>query len=201
MLIVGSLERSTPRNELRRYFEPKAVRPEFSQIVSLAKAVATQVGRKEASFNLRQERASKCSNCAIHRKHDSIATAANSMIKKAVDLVSDKSHESLAELNFSKLEQELGVCGMCGCKLSTKIRINVMSALNSVHPNQIDRLLNDGAEAFDACWILSEALADPTIRKTLEDKLNRTKGKVGRALLVKNIQRKHIAAAKDKHKG
>lgn len=196
-LVVSSIERNVSREVLREYFEPHAARPNMSQVVQLARTLARQVGQREADYNTRQSRTAHCLGCAKHKAHNNIGRFSNAVIGGVIKAVSTT--ESLANLHMSQEEQKLGVCGMCGCNLANKIRLNLSSVIASIGPHQIDSLLGVyGDKAFDACWILHESLDSKSARTTLEMKLGLTRQQYGRALLTEYIKNKALEAAKNK---
>lgn len=176
VLVITSLERSIHDvRVLTEYFEQRNVNPKFQQVFQVAKLLCLQIGQGAAGYNLREERASKCLGCALHRRSGKI----NEYISKAIDLtlnaISKKEEETVQDLHYADLEKGLGTCNMCGCGLLKKVRVNLMPILASLQPNQLDRLFNIyGSQAFDKCWMLNEALRDQTTVSILEKKLSRT---------------------------
>lgn len=196
LLVVASLERTTPKKDMGRYFVTKAVLPQFSQIAQLAKVIVTQAGKRSVSYNTRQDRVDKCLSCKLHKSNNSIGNFAAATITKALDLVSDTSQDTLAALQVSDRERALGTCGMCGCGLSNKVRIDVMGALASLHPGQLDMIIRIyGIKAFESCWVLNESVKDGNTRQLLVNKLKRTRTN-GAALLKEYITSMHLKAVK-----
>lgn len=172
-LIVLSLEKTTPNAKVSKYFDQKAILPQFSQVAQLAKTLTSQLGRNVVGYNQRQDRADKCMGCVLNQApaRNNIAQLANSAISKAIHAVS-KDSESLLDLESSDKEKNLGACGMCGCNLTNKVKMQILSVLTSVRPDQIDTLFKVyGIDAFDMCWILNETLTETHLRKYIEDKL------------------------------
>lgn len=192
ILVVACLEKTTPPSEHPTYFQRKSVNPAFGKVFELTQALVSQINSKAPSFELRQKRAETCLACPMHQGNMQVASFMANTIKKVLDII--QSQESLDQLNASPKEKQLGVCGMCGCGMTNKIRMELYGALSSINPAQLDTFLaNLGVEAFDTCWILKESIGSLKCRSVLEAKLKHTHNR-GLDLLKANLQAKVIKA-------
>jgi len=163
-LVVVSLAEATSPQERPKYFEPKAIVPGISDIVGLAQAmVAQRQSGDSASYLLRQERATKCHGCVLHKRSANINKTTMKIIGKLA---------GLRDLAQSESEKALGVCGMCGCGLQSKVRFDISGTLAGVSPTHINKILQAyGSQAFDKCWILNESIQDGRFKRVLMGKV------------------------------
>jgi len=100
----------------------------------------------------------------------------------------------LKEVVESKVEQNLGICGMCGCSLQKKVKFNILPALAEVSPEQLGLVVSAyGSRAFDKCWILNESLEHGTVKNLLTGKIKAI-GPTAESLLTAYITEKQQAA-------
>lgn len=173
--VVASFVEYSDQKTLSLYFRAKPQLPSFSEILSLAKQMASQRKRGEvSSYEQRQARAKKCSECKLHK-------AAGRIDKDTMQKVEKLS--GLESLQRSALESSLGTCGMCGCNMATKIRFSLDNVIANLSPENMQKLLTAyGASAFKVCWIFEEALEEPSFTEKIKTKLKHA-GNVGHSLL------------------
>lgn len=164
MLVVMHLAETCSKNELRSFFEQKALTPDFSQIVSLTKTLVNQRYQlKSADYKTRQDRAASCSGCRLNKTSVSFNQTVSDTVKKMA---------GLSELIQSDLEKSLGMCGACGCNLRDKVTFDIQAVLAALAPEQLRAiLLIYGPKSFEQCWMLRECLKDSTLHKILEKKV------------------------------
>lgn len=164
LLIKISLAESVPQAIRNIFFTLKAAVPSTSELIKLAKTVSAQYRSGRAlSYNHRQERAAKCNACVFHRKSAEV----NEKLLDGIEKVAGLEH-----INESPTEQALGMCGMCGCGLRSKIKFSLMSTLATIGPEELSRILSSYKyKAYDKCWILNEAVEDSHAKKLLVGKL------------------------------
>lgn len=173
MLVVLTLAETCSKQDLRTFFTPTYLTPEFSQVLNVAKTIVQQrFYFHQADYLTRQERAQGCKDCKLHRPSSNYSTTVSESLKKMA---------GLKELAQSDLEKSLGLCGMCGCDLRAKVGFDIQGILAALTPEQLRSiLLLYGVKAFESCWILRESLEDPALHKILEKKVSfsgdRTKG-------------------------
>lgn len=161
-LIVMTLVETCSDSDLRKYFVAKATIPQVSQVISFTKALAYEtVHSNNVSIKDKQSRAQKCLGCPFHKSRGVAPTIINNI---PLNILKDS-------LTYPE-ESALGICGLCGCGLNTKIRFQVTGILAGITPEQLDHALRVmGVAFFDKCWIPSEALQVATTKKLLQAKL------------------------------
>lgn len=172
--IQMSLYESSSKDKRAAYFISKAKLPQFSELVSFVKTAVTEVYQtNKESVQKRENRASKClAPCKLH------VPLGNSFLEKATKRVVGVLANSItAKEAFSYPdERKLGKCGMCGCFLQEKVKFNNLSNLAGVTPDNLNKILAVYKEdAFDACWMLHEAVRNQDQKKVLTGKLKNTK--------------------------
>lgn len=164
--VILSLSEECPKQDLNIYFIQKAIPPSVSELLSVTKTTIAQIKNNiQVTYKKRQERADVCfsNKCRLHSKYTIINPAAIALVEKVM---------SINTLNTSEKEHALGSCGMCGCGLVAKNKLNVMNILAGLTPGHLAKLIKPMQEkAFDSCWILKESLDDPKTKKLLIGKL------------------------------
>lgn len=185
-LAIISLAENANKATLDKYFELKAMVPSVSEVVSLAKTIATQAATKNSvSYNNRQQRAEKCNLCVLHKKK----AVVNSKVAHTIGKLA-----GLKEVLESEVEKNLGICGMCGCSLQKKVKFSTLSAIAEVAPEELSMVVSTyGSKAFDVCWILNEALNNGAIKNIVTSKMKAI-SPTAEALLTAYLLEKQQAA-------
>lgn len=163
-LISMTLAETCSDSDLKKYFIPKATMPQVSQVISFVKAIVYEtVHNENVSIKVKQERAKKClAPCPFHKSRGIAPSIVNNI----------PIHTLQNSLSYTE-ENQLGVCGLCGCGLQAKIKFQVMSILAGLTPEKLDQALRTmGASFFDRCWIPAESLEVLTTKKLLQAKLS-----------------------------
>lgn len=152
--------------ELREtLFKPNRTPPTLTQAYSFFKATAqTLINGVGISPKQRQARAEHClGGCAFHSSNVRWSSAAQK-VTKAV---------SFKESLQTPAEKILGHCKACGgCPLQEKVKYDLTSVLAALTPDQIDNMLRVyPKDAFTRCWMLKEALQDPSTKHLLRAKI------------------------------
>ena len=166
ILITASLVENTPDPIRTRFFKPVAIPVTPGQVISLAKAIVTEMRRQNPSSTImRQSRAKHCMDCPYHRP----SAEAPAPTPTLLDTLG---FASLAHAVYYPEEERLGACGMCGCDLKTKVKTHIDSSLAGLTPEHLDLILRFlGAKAFDSCWILKECISHPHTKQILIQKM------------------------------
>lgn len=164
MLVIMHLAETAARLDLKNLFEPKAITPDFAQVVNLAKTLVQQKYYFHAAdYQTRQKRAASCGPCKLHRTNTKNLTTLSDSVKKLA---------GLKDLVQSPEEKALGMCGACGCALTAKVGFDLQAVLASLSPEQIRSiLLLYGPQSFDICWMLRECVEDANLQKILARKV------------------------------
>lgn len=174
-LVLESLYTTTPPPQRSLYFKHEAFLPTFGQAISLAKTLVAQVAQNQAPFDVREKRAVKCNKCPLHLTK-SMSPMLNAVVSRAINAVS-ANYEDLSKLESSELQKTVGACGVCGCALTNKLKVNTLSAITSLTAPQIEKITRVfGKKAFgdDGCWMLGECLTNVNLKTILNTKLRAT---------------------------
>lgn len=160
--VVASLYTNASPREKEALFVRKAMTPAFGQIKSLATALAKETSSlAQVPLLTKEKRAADCLACKLHQTSKTGSSAVDKLAQTR-----------LKDLTKVSCESRLGVCGMCGCGVSAKIKFNASSILASMSPEMISygaRLL--GAGIFSSCWMLGECAEDGRLSRILDRKV------------------------------
>jgi len=188
-LIVMSLaENLQPRTKtnIEKYFKIESKMPQLSKSITALKALVQEaVSPGVVPVSKRKDRTGLClAPCPFHI-HPNQSFASN-LFQKAVDVV-DKTKQTLSlspsEANTFPEQDNLGVCGLCGCPLKSKIKFSVHTILPTLQPDELlQGFTNMGVNFFGKCWIIKESMGDVSLKKLLMAKIdNGSKGRLPNA--------------------
>jgi len=192
ILVVSALYQTTSQDLKSRFFERRAVYPQFSHFVQLTKSIVSQIGRDGASYQQRLSRAEACLSCPAHTYNKLFSSKIKTLIQNTINLVSKQ--DTLNEFAESDMEKAMGSCSICGCSLQNKIKISPYAAVSSLKPIDVANMLTMfGIKAYDRCWILKEAMNDNKLFKILETKVPKGRDTLSEFISLKFKQTKSQA--------
>jgi hypothetical protein len=165
-LFLITLVEQTPPHLIDTYFKPVAIPPQFGQIISLARAVVHEWKSDQSTSTVqRQNRAKHCLVCPLHRRSGQAPTVPPNLLDRF-------GFASLAQSMYYPEEDQLGACGMCGCNLQLKVKVNIRACIASLTPENLDLILNMfGSNAFSVCWMLKEGIENADTKRILQAKM------------------------------
>lgn len=179
------------------YFVQKKTMPSFSAVLGFITTVAYDLSKGGGiSVKKQEERLSKCidGGCTFNR-HNSVGGFSKATVSIVAKLTDHIKTNDMAKTRYEldpKLDAKIGNCAMCGgCNLREKKHYSTEGVVNGLAPEGLDRILPVyGAESFERCWQLKEALENPKTRKALEHKLQYCKNVNGLEVLKEHDEKK-----------